>query len=121
MKSGPVWSRKASAWSTREDTYMELMEQVKDENTNMALKKCAAAGIPASTAAMMKSECEPTDCPPPLINGWVIGTTNEATIIDIVYKEMMRIEIFLEAIFILSASARDLLSAAVAATISIPT
>ena len=55
------------------------------------------------------------------MNSWSMGTTKDDTIMHIVYKEIIRIEIFREAIFMLSASARDLLSAAVAATISIPT
>jgi len=45
----------------------------------MALKKCAAVGMPASTTAMMNIECEPTDCPPPLMNLWFVGTRNDPT------------------------------------------
>lgn len=64
-------------YSTLEATYMELIAQVKDENVKIALKKCAALGMPASTTAMMKTELEPTDWPPPLMKGWSLGTTKE--------------------------------------------
>lgn len=56
MNSGPVWSRSANACSTLDETYMALMAHVKDENTNTAFMKCAAAGNPASTAAMTNRE-----------------------------------------------------------------
>jgi hypothetical protein len=56
------------------------MAHVTLENTNMALKKCAIVGRPASTAAMMKTECEPRDWPSPLMKGWSYGTRNEAVI-----------------------------------------
>lgn len=101
--------------------YVELIAQVKDENTKMALKKWAAAGSPASTAAIMYIECEPTDWPPPLRNGWSLGTTKEPSNMASVYRVMIRRLIFRAPIFILSASASFLLSAAVAAMMSIPT
>jgi hypothetical protein len=121
MNSGPVWPCNAKVYSTLEPTYIELIAQVKDEKTKIALKKCAAEGIPASTTAMMNIEDSPTDCAPPLIKGWFIGTMKEAVSIAIEYRETMRMLIFRAASFILSASGSDLLSAAVAATISIPT
>jgi hypothetical protein len=49
--------------------YMELMPQVKAEKQKTALKKWAALGIPASTAAMMKTERALTDVALPLIKG----------------------------------------------------
>lgn len=69
MKSGPVWPRRARVCSTRDAMYIELMAQVHEEKTNMALKKWATAGIPASTTAMMKSDRAPTDWPSPLSIG----------------------------------------------------
>src|SRR5436190_24033216 len=77
--------------------------------------------MPASTAAMINTEREPIDCPLPLMKGWSVGTTNEAVSIDRVYRVIIRSEIFRAAIFMLSASPKILLSAAVAATMSIPT
>jgi hypothetical protein len=56
-----------------------------------------------------------------LIKGWSIGTTNEAVSIAREYRVTIRSEIFRAAIFMLSASPKALLSAAVAATMSIPT
>src|SRR4051812_45580228 len=87
----------------------------------MALKKCAAEGMPASTTAIMNKECEPTDCPAPLMKGWSYGTTNDAASMEQVYRVTILKLIFREAIFILSELESDLLSAAVAAKMSIPT
>lgn len=78
-------------------------------------------GMPASTTAIIKTELEPTDWPPPLMKGWSLGTRNEAVSTARLYKVIIRRLIFRAAIFMLSASARALLSAAVAATMSIPT
>lgn len=77
INSGPVWSCKAKVCSTLEATYMELIAHVKDENTKIALKKCAAAGSPASTTAIMNGDLAPTDWAFPLMNGWSLGTTND--------------------------------------------
>jgi hypothetical protein len=121
INSGPVCPRKASVCRTLVAMYMELMPQVNAEKTKMALKKWAAFGIPASTAAMMKTERALTDDAWPLIKGWSAGTTNEAVRTAREYRVMTRRLIFRAAIFIVSTSARALLSAAVAATMSIPT
>ena len=96
------------------------MALVKEEKIKTALKKCAKFGIPASTTAIMKTDLDPGDCPPPLINGWSLGTTQEAVSIAKEYKIMIRKLIFLEPIFRLSALANALLSAAVEAITSIP-
>jgi hypothetical protein len=69
---------------------------------------------------MMKIERDPVDCPSPLMKGWSVGTRNDAVSTHRMYKAMMRREIFREAIFIASESARALLSAAVMVTISMP-
>ncbi len=58
--------------------YMELMPQVKAEKQKTALKKWATLGMPASTAAMMKTERALTDDAWPLMKGWSMGTTKEA-------------------------------------------
>jgi hypothetical protein len=84
INSGPVWSCKANVCRTLDATYIELIAQVNDANAKIALKKCAAAGNPASTTAMTKIECAPTDWPFPLMKGWVYGTTNDAVIMAIV-------------------------------------
>jgi hypothetical protein len=76
--------------------------------------------MPASTAAMMNTEREPTDCPPPLRNGWSLGTIKETVSTATAYSRTILSDIFLEPIFMLSASPRALLSAAVATRISIP-
>lgn len=78
IHSGPVCPRSASVCSTREATYMLLMAHVNVEKTNIALKKCAAAGMPASTTAIMKTERALIDCAPPLMKGWSVGITKEA-------------------------------------------
>jgi roadblock/LC7 domain-containing protein len=106
---------------TLEATYIELIAHVKEEKTKMALKKCAADGIPASTTAITKTELAPSDCAPPLIKGWFVGTTKDAVSIAKEYNVMMRMFNFRAPIFILSASGKALLSEAVAAMISIPT
>jgi hypothetical protein len=85
-----------------------------------ALKKCAKFGRPASTTAIMKGDWDPIDCPPPLMNGWSLGTTQATRSIASEYKVTTRILIFLDPIFILSTLASALLSAAVAAIMSIP-
>ena len=56
MNSGPVCPCKANVYKTREAIYVELIAQVKEENTKIALKKWAADGIPASTAAIINIE-----------------------------------------------------------------
>ena len=80
--------------------YSELIAQVKDEKTNMALKKWANIGRPASTTAMINTELAPTDCALPLMKGWFAGTTNDAVRTAREYNVMIRREIFREAIFI---------------------
>lgn len=69
MNSGPVWPRRARVCKTLVAMYMELMPQVNAEKTKTALKKWAAFGIPASTAAMMNTERALTDDAWPLIKG----------------------------------------------------
>jgi hypothetical protein len=100
--------------------YMELIPHVKAEKQKTALKKWASFGMPASTAAMMNTERALTDVAWPLMKGWSIGTTKEAVRTAREYRVMTRRLIFRAAIFMLSTLARDRLSAAVAATISIP-
>lgn len=75
---------------------------------------------PASTTAITKIEPAPADCAAPFKKGWLYGTTNEAVNTAEQVIVITRIVIFLVAIFMLSAFPRDLLSAAVAAKISIP-
>jgi hypothetical protein len=94
--------------------------QVAAEKRNIALKKWPRAGRPASTTAIMKIEWEPLDCPAPLMNGWSEGTRKDAVRIDSAYRVITRSEIFRDAIFMASESARALLSAAVTVTISMP-
>lgn len=55
--------------NTLDDTYKVLIAQEKALKTNIALKKCAKCGRPASTAAMINSECDEADWPFPLMNG----------------------------------------------------
>lgn len=97
------------------------MAQVNAEKQKTALKKWASRGIPASTTAMMKTERALTDVASPLMKGWSMGTTNDAVSTASEYSMMIRRLIFRAAIFMLSTSASARLSAAVAATISIPT
>jgi hypothetical protein len=77
--------------------------------------------MPACTTAIINTDAALTDGAFPLIKGWSAGTTNEAVSIAREYRVISRSEIFRAAIFMLSASPRALLSAAVAATMSIPT
>src|SRR5436190_24345158 len=100
MNSGPVWPLSARVCRTREPTYIALIEQVNAEKTNMALKKCAATGMPASTTAIINIERPLTDCALPLMKGWSLGTTNEADSTAKEYRVIIRSEIFRAAIFI---------------------
>jgi hypothetical protein len=120
IQFGPVSSSKARVYKILEDKYRKLIAQLKADSTNIALKKCASLGRPASTTAMTKTDLAPTDGALPLMYGWLYGTTSEAVNMAKQESVTMRRAIFRAAIFILSAFPRDLLSAAVAAKISIP-
>jgi hypothetical protein len=69
IHSGPVCPSNARVYRTLEDKNKKLAAQLKADNTNIALKKCASPGRPLSTTAITKIELAPTDCASPLRKG----------------------------------------------------
>ena len=69
IHSGPVWPCNASVCRVLDAAYTQVMAQVNSQTTKTALMKYAKFGIPASTAAIIKTDLDPADCPWPLING----------------------------------------------------